>query len=87
MGFLIDLFKEIPLSGILKERLTEAEAQISAFKLRAENAESKVSELNVRLEQKDAEIKRITEALEKCRRSNQHGGGSPSVGGSQSWMG
>ena len=63
MGFLIDLFKEIPLSAVLKERLAGADAKYGDLQskhevlhkenedLRTENAT-----LRVNIQKKDAEI-------------------------------
>ena len=43
MGIIIDILKEIPLSAVLKERLIETEAKMTAMQEKASNAEAKNS--------------------------------------------
>ena len=59
MGIITDILKEIPLSAVLRERLTDAEAKMAT--LEKENATLKTENQNLRVDLKKAqdEVERL----------------------------
>ncbi|MGD0650025.1 MAG: hypothetical protein ABSA97_02620 [Verrucomicrobiia bacterium] len=59
MGVITDILKEVPLSAVLKERLTDAESKMAI--LEKENAHLKAENQNLRvdLQKAHAEIERL----------------------------
>jgi predicted nuclease with TOPRIM domain len=67
MGFITDILKEVPLSAVLRERLTEAETKMAA--LQTERDTLKTENQNLR-----ADLKKAHEEIERLKKPPQHPG-------------
>lgn len=59
MGLITDILKEVPLSGVLRERLTEADKKLEAAEVKIRELETENAKLRASLQQKDAEIAQL----------------------------
>jgi regulator of replication initiation timing len=71
MSIITDILKEIPLSAVLKERLTQAEASMAALEqekasLKAENSTLKQENENLRVD-----LKKATEEIQLLKSEPQ----------------
>jgi regulator of replication initiation timing len=72
MSVITDILKEIPLSAVLKERLTEAEAKMAA--LEKENAVLNTENQNLRVD-----LQQARDEIERLKKKPTH----PGIWGSQ----
>ncbi|MEJ2656722.1 MAG: hypothetical protein P8012_05940 [Desulfobacterales bacterium] len=63
MGFITDLLKDIPLSAVIKEKLVDAEKEISVLQSDNSTLKTENKNLNISLEQKNKEIDRLNQII------------------------